>query len=63
MGCTAEYLVDSMAFCKETISESLAVAEGVNRTRFPSLRFPVRFESLVPDMMRLGDPDGTTATA
>jgi hypothetical protein len=62
IGCTAESLVDSMAFCKEIISESLAVAEGVNRTRFESLRLPVRLGALVSNIATLGEPEGTIAT-
>lgn len=33
IGCRADTLLDSIAFRREIISESLAVAEGVKRTR------------------------------
>jgi hypothetical protein len=67
-GCTAEALVDVIAAWSETISESLAVAEGVNRTRCPSLRLPVGLGNLVPVWVALevgvagGAGEGVSAT-
>lgn len=46
MGWRADALLDSIEFRRATISESLAVADGVNRTRCSGLRFPTRLGRL-----------------
>jgi hypothetical protein len=43
IGCSAEVLLDWIAVWSATASESLALAEGVNWTFWPSLRLPVCF--------------------
>jgi hypothetical protein len=67
-GCIAEALVVVIAVRSEIISESLAVAEGVNRTLLPNFRLLVSLGNLVSTRIPLeaeadiGSDDGIWTT-